>query len=114
TIVLRAAVDQAPLARLIVKKAYELGAAEVLMQWSDDVITKEFMLHAADDRIATVPQYKIEESNDWLEKGASRISLVSNDPGALAGVDGKRLATFSKANNAAFAPLMQALQANKY
>ena len=114
TIVLRAAVDQAPLARLIVKKAYELGAAEVLMQWSDDVISKEFMLHAADDRISTVPQYKIEEANDWLEKGASRISLVSNDPGALAGVDGKRLATFSKANNVAFAPLMQALQANKY
>ena len=27
TVVLRAAVDQAPLARLIVKKAYELGAA---------------------------------------------------------------------------------------
>ncbi len=40
TVVLRAAVDQAPLARLIVKKAYELGAAEVLIQWSDDVISK--------------------------------------------------------------------------
>ena len=40
------AVDQAPLARLITKEAYQLGAEKVIIKWSDDEITKEHYLHS--------------------------------------------------------------------
>lgn len=113
TVVLQINVEQAELARLITKEAYQLGANEVIVQWTDDIIQKEFLTHAADDRITTVPQYKIDQADDWIEKGASRISVVSSDPDAFAGVDNDRVATYQSAVGKALMNLRKATQSNK-
>ncbi|WP_338349189.1 aminopeptidase [Enterococcus faecalis] len=113
TVVLQISVDQAPLARLITEEAYRLGAAEVIVQWSDKTIQREFLAHAATDRIENVPQYKIDQTDDWIAKGASRISVVSSNPDALAGVDAQRVAAFQAANGKALVNLRKATQANK-
>ena len=113
TVVLQISVDQAPLARLITEEAYRLGAAEVIVQWSDETIQREFLAHAATDRIENVPQYKIDQTDDWIAKGASRISVVSSNPDALAGVDAQRVAAFQTANGKAVVNLRKATQANK-
>ncbi|MDV7768948.1 aminopeptidase [Enterococcus faecalis] len=113
TVVLLISVDQAPLARLITEEAYRLGAAEVIVQWSDETIQREFLAHAATDRIENVPQYKIDQTDDWIAKGASRISVVSSNPDALAGVDAQRVAAFQAANGKALVNLRKATQANK-
>ncbi|KAJ80434.1 Leucyl aminopeptidase (aminopeptidase T) [Enterococcus faecalis] len=113
TVVLQISVDQAPLARLITEEAYRLGAAEVIVQWSDETIQREFLAHAATDRIENVPQYKIDQIDDWIAKGASRISVVSSNPDALAGVDAQRVAAFQAANGKALVNLRKATQANK-
>lgn len=113
TIVLQISVEQAELARLITKHAYELGAAQVILQWSDDEIQKEFLAHAAEDRLTDIPQYKIDETEDWIAKGASRISVVSSDPGALAEVDPHRVADYQSAAGKAMMNLRKATQANK-
>ena len=113
TVVLQISVDQAPLARLITQEAYKLGAAEVIVQWTDDQIQREFLLHAATDRIENVPQSKIDKADEWLEKGASRISVVSADPDAFAGVDSQRVASYQAAAGKALMNLRKATQANK-
>lgn len=113
TVVLQISVDQAPLARLITEKAYKLGAAEVIVQWTDDKIQREFLLHAQEDRLENIPAYKVAQTDDWLKKGASRISVVSSDPGALAGVDTDRVATYQAATGKAMMNLRKATQANK-
>ena len=113
TVVLQISVDQAPLARLITQEAYKLGAAEVIVQWTDDQIQREFLLHAATDRIEDVPQSKIVQAEKWIEKGASRISVVSADPDAFAGVDSHRVATYQAAAGKALMNLRKATQANK-
>ena len=113
TVVLQISVDQAPLARLITEEAYRLGAAEVIVQWSDETIQREFLAHAATDRIENVPQYKIDQTDDWIAKGASRISVVSSNPDALAGGDAQRVAAFQAANGKALVNLRKATQANK-
>lgn len=113
TVVLQISVDQAPLARLITQEAYKLGAAEVIVQWTDDQIQREFLLHAATDRIEDVPQSKIVQADEWLEKGASRISVVSADPDAFAGVDSQRVASYQAAAGKALMNLRKATQANK-
>ena len=113
TVVLQVSVEQAPLARLITKKAYQLGAAEVIVQWADDTIQREFLTHADEERLSAVPQYKIDQADDWIAKGASRISIVSADPGSLAGVDANRVATFQTANGKAMQNLRRATQSNK-
>ncbi|STP29667.1 aminopeptidase [Enterococcus durans] len=113
TVVLQINVDQAPLASLITKEAYQSGAAEVIVQWTDDVIQKEFLSHAANDRLEQIPQYKIDQTDDWVAKGASRISVVSSDPEAFAGIDSDRVATFQAASGKALMNLRKATQANK-
>ncbi|MGI8133997.1 aminopeptidase [Enterococcus lactis] len=113
TVVLQISVDQAPLARLITQEAYKLGAAEVIVQWTGDQIQREFLLHAATDRIENVPQSKIDQADEWLEKGASRISVVSADPDAFAGVDSQRVASYQAAAGKALMNLRKATQANK-
>ena len=78
-------VEQRELAHLIVKEAYALGAHEVIVQWTDDVINREKFLHAPMERLDNVPEYKIAEMNYLLENKASRLGVRSSDPGALNG-----------------------------
>ncbi len=113
TVVLQINVKQAPLARLITKKAYELKAAEVIVEWSDEIIQKEFLAHASFDRIENFPQYKIDQADEWIRKGASRISVISSDPGALADVDRKRVAAYQNTAGKGLAKLRKATQSNQ-
>ncbi|MTD42442.1 aminopeptidase [Erwinia sp. CPCC 100877] len=113
SVVLQINVDQAPLARYITQEAYKLGAGEVIVQWNDDIIQREFLEHADDKYLNNLPQYKIDQINEWVEKGASRISVVSGNPDALAGVDADRVAAFQSASGKASVNLRKATQANK-
>ncbi|CZQ91112.1 aminopeptidase [Trichococcus collinsii] len=113
TIVLNIDVEQAPFARLLTKEAYALGAEEVIVKWTDDFVTRETYLHTSEERMTNIPQYKVDESLDMIEKKASRLSVRSADPDALNGIDGKKLAAVQKANNVAFDAQRIATQANK-
>ncbi|MGL5466526.1 MAG: aminopeptidase, partial [Leuconostoc lactis] len=101
TIILYASVESADFARKIVAAAYEAGAREVVMEWSDQAITKSFLSHAPIDRLENVPEYEVLKANTLMDKYASRISLVSQDPDGLAGVDADRLQTYTKATQKA-------------
>lgn len=113
TVVLNISNEQLDLAHLIVKKAYEKGAAEVLVQWQDEFLNQEFLRYASEDRLTQVPEYKVKQGDYWVEKGASRISVVSANPDSLSGIDSTRVAKFQEASGKAMMQVRQATQANK-
>ncbi|MDR2834000.1 MAG: aminopeptidase [Streptococcaceae bacterium] len=113
TVTVNIAVDQAPLARLISKACYELGAAEVLFLWNDDATGRDFLKFADDDRIENVAQWKLTQQDEVIERKASRISVVSQDPAAFDGVDPKRIATFQTVMGKAMLPTRIATQSNQ-
>ncbi|MCB5953222.1 aminopeptidase [Enterococcus sp. BWT-B8] len=113
TIVVQINVDQAPLARLITEEAYKLGAGEVIVQWTDDVVQKEFLMNADQKYLENVSTYKTMQMDEWIERGASRISVVSSNPDAMAGVDSERVALFQNATGKAMMKLRKTTQANK-
>lgn len=113
TVLLSVDVDQAPLARLVVEEAYALGATEVVVQWADDITNRSRMQHTPAERLTAIPQYKVDESVYFLEKGASRISLRSSDPDALAGIDPEKIAAYQSAFGKAMIEQRKATQANK-
>lgn len=113
TVVLSIDVEQAPLARLIVKEAYQMGAKEVIVKWADDIISRETFEFAPKDVLTDVPQYKVDESLDMIEKGASRISVRSSDPDALKGLDSEKIAAYQSAFGKAFHEQRKATQSNK-
>lgn len=67
TVQLTIAVDQAELARLIVKK-HALGAAGVLVNWSDDVIARERLVNVDVERLEQVHPQRVTEMNYLLEQ----------------------------------------------
>ena len=113
TVVLSIDVDQAPLARLISEAAYERGAKKVIVNWADDGLTRLDYQNQDIETLKEVPDYKIAEMNYIIEEGASRISVRSSDPDALAGLDSDKIAESQKTRSAAMRPMMEATQANK-
>ncbi|MGQ7672667.1 aminopeptidase [Streptococcus suis] len=113
TVQLTIAVDQAELARLIVKAAYALGAAEVLVNWSDDVIARERLVNVDVERLEQVHPQRVTEMNYLLEHKSSRLVVLSDDPGAYDGVDPEKLSRSARAISQALNPMRQASQANK-
>lgn len=110
---IRVAVDQVELARLLVKEAYALGAAEVMVQWEDDLITRERYLNESVESLETIPQFTIEKMNYMLDKRTSRLVIISDDPAALDGVDPEKISRAMRATSQALKPMRDASQANK-
>lgn len=95
-------VDQAPLARLVTKEAYALGAEKVIVKWADDEISKLHYLHQPTEVLTNIPQYEIDESEDHvLNHHVSRLSIVSSDPGLLNEVDPSKVAAFQSVSSKA-------------
>src|SRR5699024_4727516 len=113
TISLSCSVDNAKLARAIAKAAYEKGADEVLIDWTDDVISRMTYEFQSEETLTNVPKFRIEKMNYLLEKGASRIGIISSDPDNLSGLDGDKIAATQKAVSQALKPMREASQANK-
>ncbi|MBS0687198.1 aminopeptidase [Streptococcus suis] len=113
TVQLTIGVEQVELARLIVKEAYAHGAKEVLVNWLDDVIARERLVNVDVELLEQVHPQRITEMNYLLERKASRLVVLSEDPGAYDGVDPEKLSRNARALSQALNPMRQASQANK-
>ncbi|HEL0002912.1 TPA: aminopeptidase [Streptococcus equi subsp. zooepidemicus] len=113
TLLISIAVEQHKLARLLTKKAYEAGAAEVLVDYNDDQITREKLLKADEDRLLQVPDYVVEQSHYLLDQKASRLVIRSANPNVFADIDSDRLAGATRATAIALEKQRAATQANK-
>ncbi|HEL0027141.1 aminopeptidase [Streptococcus equi] len=113
TLLITIAVEHHKLARLLTKKAYEAGAAEVLVDYNDDQITREKLLKADEDRLLQVPDYVVEQSHYLLDQKASRLVIRSANPNVFADIDSDRLAGATRATAIALEKQRTATQANK-
>jgi len=96
-------VDQAPLARLVTKEAYDSGAEKVIVKWSDDAITKQHYIHQSEELLTNIPQYTIDESEDHvLNHRVCRLSILSSDPNLLNEIDADKVAAYQKVAGKAF------------
>ena len=109
TVYVQISVDQAQLARLIVAAAYQRGAAEVQVQWFDDVLKRLDMANMADERLFNIPAFVKGQFDYWVDHQAKRITVVSSDPDNLAGIDSNRIAKYQEAFAKAYKRLMEAI-----
>lgn len=96
-LVINATLDAAELVRHIVKKAYEAGANDVIVNWTDDFITRTKYELAPDEAFQTYPPHRAEELEQLAKEGACFMSIVSSGPDLLKGIDPKRIGNFQKA-----------------
>lgn len=113
TLVIRCPIDQAAFARLITEEAYEAGARDVIVRWSDEFITRQHYLNAADEVFDETRPWEAEMLNTLAEKGAAFLSVVSEDPDAFEGVDPSRLGRAAAAQRPLMKPYRARLNADK-
>lgn len=113
TLVVNAALDAAEFVRLVVKKAYEIGALNVIVNWNDDTVTKTKYDLAPDEAFKEYPVWRAKEQVELAETGAAFMSVLSSSPDLLKGVNPERIANFQKAAGKALAPYRKAAQTDK-
>jgi aminopeptidase len=113
TLVVYATLDAAELVRLVVKKAYETGAHDVIVNWNDDAVSRAKYELAADEVFTQYPVWQAKEREDLVEKGAAFMSIVSSSPDLLKGINPERIANFYKAAGKALEKYRQATQSDK-
>lgn len=109
-----APVECAPLARLCVAAALDLGARDVLVDWTDDFVSRQRYLKADGAVFSEFPDY-LKAKFDWmLERGCPALSIIGSDPEMLKGVDPARILAGQRAAAEPTKPWHDAMSANKY
>lgn len=83
--------------KLVVRKAYELGAKDVHINWVDDELTLLKFENAPDEVIADYPEWKVKLHDSFAEDGAAVLNIRSTNPDLLKDVDPTRVAKANKA-----------------
>lgn len=101
-VVIRCAAEAVGFARLVAKAAYAVGAREVITQFRDEVLTKLRYENSPMEVFETIPGWEGESMNYYAARGAAFLSIVSDDPEAMKGVDPAKMAARNKASHTAF------------
>lgn len=113
TLVVNTTLDAAELVRLVVKKAYETGAKNVIVNWSDDAVSRTKYDLAPDETFTEYPMWRAKETEELAEQGAAFMSIISSSPDLLKGVKPERIATFQKTAGKAMSKFRKIIQADK-
>ena len=102
-LMINSTIDGADFTKIVVKKAYEMGAEDVHINWSDDQLTRLRYEHVEQKVLEEVPEWQRDMFNYFGEEGAAVLSIRSTDPDLLKGLDGKKIAAANKARSKAMA-----------
>jgi len=108
-----ASIDSVQLVRLITKKAYIAGAKQVFVDFTDDEITRLRYELAPEDSFDFFPSWKAQEKELLAEGGAAFVSVVSQSPDLLKGMDSSKISAFQKAAGQALSKYRQYVQSDK-
>ena len=114
TLVLSSPVDCAPFARLCAEAAYDVGCREVVMNWSDDALSRQKYLRAEDDVFDTVPPWREHFYNDYAASDIAYLAISASDPETLRGVDPQRLVRSQQTAAKAFEGFNRAQMRNDF
>ncbi|MFC0477663.1 aminopeptidase [Robertmurraya beringensis] len=113
TLVINTSLDSAEFVRLVVRKAYEVGAHNVIVNWADDMVTRAKYELAPDAAFTEYPEWRAREMEELADKGAAFMSIVSSSPDLLKGVNPERIANFQKAAGTALSNYRKKIQSDK-
>lgn len=89
-------VETAQLLRMIVKESYKAGASNVVWDYLDDVNIRTKYELAPEETFRTYYKWDSDKLGGLCDQGAVFISIVSQNPDNLKGIDPKLISTFQK------------------
>ena len=86
-LIIRAHVQDAAFVKKVAKYAYEAGARYVSVEWHDSDLTRMAYQYESKEVLSHVPQWKYDRTRAQHDDGACYITILSDKPGVMAGVD---------------------------
>ena len=114
TLHIRASLDARDFVREVVKIAYDEGAKHVYVDWSDDVVTRLKYEKAPLEAFQEFPEWKAMERTELAKEGAAFMSIVSEGPNLLAGIDSEKLSAAQEAGGKALIEFRRLMQADGF
>ncbi|MDN4608371.1 aminopeptidase [Sporosarcina highlanderae] len=114
TLYISASIETAELVRKVADKAYDLGARHVIVDWADEELLKLRYKKAPAESFSDFPEWKVMEREKLAEGGAAFISIVSQSPDLLKGIDPSRIADSQKAAGKALSNYRKMMQADRF
>lgn len=99
--------DSLPLARLIMKKAYELGAKDVEYQFRDDEMSLIRFKHGKDYVFEEYPSWRVDALEAMYKDNYHHLFIISSDPELLKDIDDELVAKNQKTISQAMAPVLK-------
>ncbi|WP_010531516.1 aminopeptidase [Lentibacillus jeotgali] len=97
-LMINAPIEGADFTRIVARKAYELGAKDVHINWADDELTLLKYENAPDEVIEDFPEWRVKLYESYAEDGAAVLSIRSTNPDLLKDIDSSRVAMANKAS----------------
>ncbi len=107
-------VDCAPLIRLCAQVALDLGARDVLVDWTDDYISRQRYLKADAQVFSEFPSYTQAKFDYLTANQCPVLSIDSSDPQLLQGVDPQRIQAWRRIYGASTRAYYDAMTAGKF
>ncbi|MDY0236198.1 MAG: aminopeptidase [Gudongella sp.] len=95
-LLIRAPIEGANFVRILAKEAYNNGASDVHISWSDDYLTRLKFDNAPMNVFEEFPKWKADSEEYYALKGAAFVSIKASDPHLLKGVNPNKISTFNK------------------
>lgn len=93
--------DALAFTRLVVKKAYEAGAARVHVNLTDASFERDFYENVSMEETANFPKWTVAQRDELIERKGALLWIDAQDPDLLAGIDVNVLGAQQKAAGAA-------------
>lgn len=97
-LMINSSIEGVEFTRIVVRKAYELGAKNVLINWQDDEISLLKYQNESEEVLTDVPAWQVDKYLDFAKDGGALLSIRSTNPDLLKDVDAKKVAAASKAS----------------
>ncbi|WP_414050562.1 aminopeptidase [Macrococcus animalis] len=97
TVVVNADIDAIDFVREVTKAAYDKGAKEVIQKLTDGPSSQMKFEYAPIEIFEEIPQYKIDETNDFVKNKVAHLRVYSQTPELLKDADPNKIAAQAKA-----------------
>lgn len=112
-LVISAMIDTAEFVRLLVRKAYEAGAKQVIVKYGDETVNRLRFEMAPLESFQEPPKWHAAELEELAANNAAFLTVLSSSPDLLKGIDPERISTHQRTYGQAMTKYRQYQQADK-
>lgn len=112
-LVIMAPIECAEFTRMLAQSAYDAGAKEVIIHYSDDKFTRIKLINSPLEVFQSFPEWMAESYNYYARRGAGFISIAATDPDIFSGLDSEKLSANTKSRYKSLEPMHDLMDKNE-